>query len=170
MRHLSLAALLLTVGCYPNSYQKGDDEPLFDAGDDPDDPRGDTDADTAEDTASDTDTDSDTTTDPGPCHLRASPSTVNFGVAEVGHSVSAYVVLTNSGLLPCTVSSVDLEESDDLSMTTLSDFVLENGDEGRFTVTYSPHEASTLVDTIHVLSDDATRPDLAIGITGSCEG
>ncbi len=172
MRHLSLAVLLLAVGCYPNSYKKGDDEPLFDAGDDTDAPFDDTDPDTAADTATDTDADTDTDTDPGPCRVRSSPSTVNFGVAEVGHSVSAYVVLTNSGLLPCTITGVELEESNDLALIQSfpSGLVLENGDEARMTLTYGPLEPGMLVDTLHVYSDDATRPDLSIGVTGSCEG
>jgi len=124
---------------------------------------------------------------PSGCALTVTPLTVQFGVVERGRVATLPVVVSDTGVAPCTLSNVRVAGDTAFRALNAADVVLMPGTSTRFDLTYTPTESAdasgpvsggmnppagaiaslNAYGSLVFDSDDASQPELRVPLMGS---
>jgi hypothetical protein len=101
--------------------------------------------------------------------LQVQPSSVDFGILEVGGSSATPVTVSNVGTDTIHVSQVFItaESDPDFSVDSNAAFDLQGGQSHVLTVTLSPTSGGSKSGTLRVMSDDPNSPKVDVPLSGS---
>lgn len=103
--------------------------------------------------------------------IDVSPTSINFGIVEVGKTKSEFVKVTNNGKSDLNVTAITSGEPfqvlDNYQIVDSIKFTLRPGESRNIIVGFFPQKSGTYSGALYIISDDANTPRVVVSLVGS---